>query len=226
MLTMSGPISELDRPAGPALIDLRPMLMTEAREPWLDPTWLCEPMANGDRVRAEVVGDHVELRSRDGEDVTGWYPELRDSLRGLTPTRTVIDGEVCMLDDSGRCDIARLLSRRRGPNECHGPASFIVFDVLVHRGRDVRMLGLVHRKDLLRRLFTKRRPCVLRCLHAPGDQPVELYNLACELKLQGIVMKRLNSPYACGQRTGDWVKIPCNGPLPESHSQHGALTLG
>ena len=226
MLTTCAPPA-VDRSAGPPLVDLAPMLVTEVREPWADPTWLCELKANGFRLRAEVVGDRVELRSRNGEDVTDWYPELRDSLRGLTPTRTVIDGEVCALDGDGRCEIERLMSRRRaqGPNECHGSVSFIVFDVLVHRGRDVRGLGLVHRKDLLRRLLTKRRPCVMRCLHAPGDQPVELYKLACELKLEGIVMKRLNSPYVCGERTGDWVQIPCNGPLPGQDAARGELIL-
>lgn len=48
----------------------------------------------------------------------------------------------------------------------------------------------------------------------PGDQ-----------KLEGIVMKRWSSPYACGQHNGDWVKIKRRGATPAGRFSRGDLSL-
>ena len=193
------------------------MLLTAARQPSTDPGWIAELKHDGYRLLAEVHGASVALRTRGGADATRWYPELVAALTGLTPTRTVLDGEVCVLDDLGRSDFERLHARsqRRGWYRGADAVVFIAFDVLVHRGRDVRGLALDVRLVLLARLLAKPPGGVLLCQHMPGEEAPRLFAAAVLLKLEGIVLKRLGSIYQGGEpRTGDWVKVKRPGATP------------
>lgn len=192
------------------LAELQPMLLAASRVPWADPAFCAEIKADGYRLMAEIEGPRVELRTRNGANASTWYPEIRSTLAGLTKTRTVLDGEACVFDTIGRSDFEKLhaRSRRRGWYAGADPVAFYVFDMLVHRGKDIRPLPLQDRKALLARLLARPRPGLLLCQYLPGDQAPDLYRMAVELKLEGIVMKRLASPYTGGEpRTGDWIKV-------------------
>ncbi len=222
-----GLVALREQPEPPPLMQLEPMLLTEAKSPWSDDGMLTEPKMDGYRLLAETDGPVVRLRTRNGADATRWYPELQ-SLAGLGKRRTVLDGEVCVLDDLGRSDFDRLHARSRRRRWFPGadPVVYVVFDVLVHQGVDVRPLPLASRKALLKRLLAKPRASVMPCGHFPGTQAPQLYEAALQLKLEGIVMKRLDSPYVGGQtRTGDWVKVKPPGATPAQRFDRGDLTL-
>lgn len=212
----------------PLSIDaLRPMLLTEAKRPWADDEFQAELKHDGYRLLVEIDGANVTLRTRNGANATDWYPELQ-SLARLTSTRTILDGEVCVLDEIGRSDFNRLHARslRRGWQAGADQVVFIPFDVLVHRGLDVRTRPLRSRKTLLQKLPLSGRPNVLLCQHVPGSQAPELYAAAVQLKLEGIVMKRISSLYVGGEpRTGDWVKIKRPGATPPQRFDRGDLSL-
>lgn len=200
-----------------SLTGLEPMLLDEARQTWNDTATLCEIKADGYRLMAEVVGNTVALKTRNGAIATKWYPEVCAGLAGLTSTRTVLDGEACVFDELGRTDFEALHERsRRRRAVAGGPAvTFYVFDVLVLTGEDVRAEPLEWRKAQLQELLQDQRPGVLRCQHLPGDRAVELYRMAAQLKLEGIVIKTLNSPYVGGEpRTGYSVKVKRPGATP------------
>lgn len=193
------------------------MLLAEARAPWSDDAFLTEIKADGYRLMAQIDGPSVELRTRNGANATTWYPEIRAALAGLTKARTILDGEACVFDEIGRSDFEKThaRSRRRGWYAGADAVTFYVFDVLVHKGKDVRGLPLQERKGLLARLLGKPRSGLLLCQHLPGHQAPDLYRMAVELKLEGIVMKRLASTYTGGEpRTGDWIKIKRPGATP------------
>jgi bifunctional non-homologous end joining protein LigD len=139
----------------------------------------------------------------------------------------VLDGEVVVLDELGRSDFERLHARshRRGWYEGADAVVYVAWDVLVHRGADVRGKPLEVRKALLTRLLAKARPSVLLSQHVDGLQAPELYRMACDLKLKGIVLKRLGSTYCGGEpRTGDWVKVKRPGATPaERFTRDAAL---
>ena len=196
------------------LATIAPMLLTDRRPPVPAPGWLYELKHDGYRMLARVDGGLVQLRTRNGADCTRWYPEVVRGLASLAGQH-ILDGEACVLDDVGRPDFERLQirSRRRRWYEGADHVAFLAFDLLVHRGRDIRGVPVQWRKKALEQLLTPALDSVLYVSHAEegGD---ELYAQACALQLEGIVCKRLGSAYVGGERNGDWLKVKRPGAVP------------
>jgi len=191
------------------------MLLSEKPRPFDQSGWTHELKYDGYRILAEIDEGEVRLQTRNGADATRWFPELYAPLRTLGKGRTVLDGEVCVLDDLGRSSFDRLQdrARRRGFREGVDPVVYCIFDVLVHRGLDVRTLPLANRKAMLARLLRVSRPSLLLVRDVPG-RGAWLYEQACALGVEGIVSKRLDSPYVSGERTDAWVTIKRPGAVP------------
>jgi bifunctional non-homologous end joining protein LigD len=178
------------------------------------PGWIYELKHDGYRVLARVAEGKVALRTRNGADCTRWHPEVVAGLSALRGQH-LIDGELCVLDDLGRPSFERLQvrSRRRGWYAGADPVAFLVFDILAHRGRDVRTWPVERRKAALQALLTPAPDASLYVGHVV-DAGAELYAHACALHLEGIVCKRLGSPYASGERNGNWLKVKRPGAVP------------
>lgn len=191
------------------------MLLSEKPRPFDQSGWTHELKYDGYRILAEIDEGEVRLQTRNGADATRWFPELYAPPRTLGKGRTVLDGEVCVLDDLGRSSFDRLQdrARRRGFREGVDPVVYCIFDVLVHRGLDVRTLPLANRKAMLARLLRVSRPSLLLVRDVPG-RGAWLYEQACALGVEGIVSKRLDSPYVSGERTDAWVTIKRPGAVP------------
>ena len=191
------------------------MLLGQRKTPPEEPHWTHELKFDGYRVLADVGDGQVRLQTRNATDATRWFPEVVQGLARLGVGRHVLDGEVCVLDDMGRSDFDRLQDRakRRGYREGDDPVIYCAFDVLVHRGLDVRPLPLANRKAILRRLLRRNLPSVLLVKDLPG-RGKWLYEQARELRLEGIVSKRLDSEYLSGIRTDNWVKVKRPGAVP------------
>jgi bifunctional non-homologous end joining protein LigD len=84
---------------------------------------------------------------------------------------------------------------------------FFAFDLLYLEGEDIAALLLLERKKRLKPLFRKKMPGLRFSDHVRGDGPRFLKH-ACEMSLEGIISKRLDQPYAPGDR-GLWVKSKC-----------------
>lgn len=191
-------------------------MLLEERTPALapdGPEWTAEIKFDGYRLLAGVTAGRAELKSRNGAEATTWYPELQ-SL-GALPGGPILDGEVCVLDELGRSDFNRLhaRSRRRGRPAGSDGVVFCAFDLLVWKGRDLRQQPLAKRKAALSKLLASPLPAVLLCQDMPGEVRW-LYGQALSLQLEGIVAKRLDSPYLSGQRSATWVKIKRPGAVP------------
>jgi len=74
---------------------------------------------------------------------------------GALPDGTILDGEVCVLDDIGRSDFERVhaRSRRRGIPPGADGVVYSVFDLLVLASRDLRQRPLLERKAALQKLL-------------------------------------------------------------------------
>jgi bifunctional non-homologous end joining protein LigD len=196
------------------LADVSPMLLTERRPPVPEPGWLYELKHDGYRVLASVDSGQVQMRTRNGAGCTRWYPEVARGLATLDGQH-ILDGEACVLDDIGRSDFNRLQdrSRRRGWRPGDDLVTFMAFDLLAHRGRDIRGWPVERRKAALQSLLTPAPDSVLYVGHLE-EGGAELYAQACALQLEGIVAKRLGSAYVGGERTGDWLKVKRPGAVP------------
>jgi len=201
--------------AGPtdvSLDDLSPMLLDEVPRAFSDPAWTFEIKFDGYRVLAAADRSGVRLKSRNGADATGWFPEVAQALQAVASRRLIVDGEVCVLDDLGRSDFDRLHARaRRRAYDPSEPVVYCVFDTLAAGGKSVISQPLLARKKFLAAL--RDLPNILVVDHIPGEGEA-FYRHAVELKLEGLVGKRLDAPYQPGIRSRDWVKIKRPGAVP------------
>jgi len=189
------------------------MLATPAAEPLDRPGWVFELNYDGLRVLAIRDGRRARLLSRRGYDLSASFPEIVACLLELPPI--VLDGELVMLDAQGKPLFERL--RRRAllksetsiNNAAHWePAVLFVFDVLRVRGRDVRKLSLLKRKDRIQSVVGRAlgRFQRVRVLQHAAEHGQRLFDAASRLGLEGIIAKRADSLYRAG-RSRDWLKI-------------------
>ncbi len=188
---------------------IEPMLATLADRPFSDPNWLFEIKWDGVRALARIENDAFTLRSRTGVDIAKRYPELASLPDALAARQAILDGEIVALDAQGHSDFERLQERMhvRAPNEnlvAQIPVVYFVFDLLYCDGYDLRETPLLDRKQLLQRLLhTSER---FRYSDHQLEHGKELFVLAEQNGLEGIVAKRADSPYV-SDRSPYWVKL-------------------
>jgi bifunctional non-homologous end joining protein LigD len=185
------------------------MLATAASKPFDRPGWIFELKYDGFRVLAIRDKRGARLLSRRGNDLAGSFPEIVSCLRELPDM--VLDGELVVLDDSGKADFERLRRRailKKSVSIEHAAktdaAALFAFDVLVFGGKDVRKLPLLKRKEIVQDALQGSQR--VRPVQYVGEQGVRLYEAAAALGLEGIVAKRADAPYKAG-RSSDWLKI-------------------
>src|SRR6267154_2596739 len=188
---------------------LEPMLATLADHPFSDPNWIFEIKWDGVRALARIENGDLALRSRNAIDITKRYPELASLPDALAARQAILDGEIVALDAQGHSSFERLQDRMhvRAPSEnlvAQMPAVFFAFDLLYCDGYDLRDAPLLERKQLLQRLlYTSDR---FRYADHQLEHGKELFALAEQNGLEGIVAKRADSPYV-SDRSAYWVKL-------------------
>ncbi len=188
---------------------IEPMLATLLEDPFSDPGWLFELKWDGMRAIARVDDGRLELWSRTGRHATERFPELAVLPERLGARQAILDGEIVVLDPEGRSSFERMQSRMHvaDPSPAllqQAPVLYYLFDVLYCDGYDLRGCALLDRKHYLRRLLNPRPP--LRYCDHVIEQGRELYELARQRGLEGIIGKRLASRYSSA-RSPDWVKL-------------------
>jgi bifunctional non-homologous end joining protein LigD len=193
------------------LRELAPMLCMGRERPFSDPDWVFELKYDGYRLMASGNQGVAALRYRSGIDSTALFPEVVAAVSALPYQSFVIDGEAVVFDDDGRTNFNRLQHRsmlgragdiRRASIE--HPVTMVVFDVLAFEGYDVRGLPLVERKRLLRELLPAAGP--LKYSDHIAERGEEFYQQVQAMRLEGIVGKRVDSPYR-PIRSEDWIKV-------------------
>src|SRR5713226_6103182 len=188
---------------------LEPMLATLADHPFSDPNWLFEIKWDGVRALARIENGALTLRSRNSIDITKRYPELATLPDALAARQAIIDGEIVALDAQGHSSFERLQERMhvRAPSEslvAQIRVVYFAFDLLYCDGYDLREAPLLERKLLLQRLlYTSER---FRYSDHQLEHGKELFALAEQNGLEGIVAKRADSPYV-SDRSPYWVKL-------------------
>ncbi|WP_183006228.1 DNA ligase D [Achromobacter sp. UMC71] len=186
---------------------LKPQLATLVEGvPDLAPDWLYEMKFDGYRLMARIDNGDVRLYTRNGHD---WGPKLPHLVRAFSqlPVQNAwIDGEIVMLAGNGGPSFQALQNAFDG--ERTGGIVFYAFDLPYVAGRDLRREPLRVRRGLLAQLMDAVDDDALRFSEAFDAAPADLVASACKMGLEGIIAKRLSSPYV-SRRSDSWIKLKC-----------------
>src|SRR5437868_7929642 len=208
-------IHRIDPPArerDPFPENVVPMLARLSQLPREDAGWAVEVKWDGIRAIAYCKPGRVELQTRNLNDVTVQYPEVRRIARALGSHDVVLDGELVAFEENGRPSFERLQQRihNTDPNvvrrrmKSH-PVVYVVFDLLYLDGRDLTGEPYSRRRELLAELDLNGESW-----QTPGHsvgQAKELLAASKEQGLEGVMLKRLDSTYVPGKRNGAWLKV-------------------
>ncbi|MEU6268347.1 non-homologous end-joining DNA ligase [Saccharopolyspora shandongensis] len=165
-----------------------------------------------DGMRALVAAgpEGVRLISRSGRDVTSSFPELRALGDVVGGHRGVLDGEIVAIGGSGQPDFVRLQNRihRTRPTVQllrDVPVRLYLFDLLRLDGVDLFHVPYIDRRHQLTGLGLDHGPIRVPAYYT-DISPAELLEIAAQLRLEGIVAKRLTSHYVPGRRSPEWIK--------------------
>jgi bifunctional non-homologous end joining protein LigD len=184
----------------PGLGIIEPCLPSPAKVPPSGPGWIHEIKHDGFRILARRDSTGVRLITRAGNDFSGRFPFIVMALAKLPVHSCLIDGEAIVCDKNGLADFE--LIRRRG---ALASAVHCAFDLLELDGKDLRREPIEKRKPLLAKLLKGSHLSIVLNEHFEDDGAI-VFREACRLGCEGIVSKRLGSPYRSG-RVDHWLKI-------------------
>jgi bifunctional non-homologous end joining protein LigD len=160
--------------------------------------------ADGLRAVGRKSGRSAQLWSRNQKGFTRRFPGVAKGIAEL-PSDTILDGEIVALDDDGKPSFILLQGFGSG-------APLIVlysFDLLMLRGKDVRLWPLEKRREQLHALV-KNLPDTIRFSETFNVPVSNLMQAVRGQQLEGIVAKRAGSQCRSGERSNDWVKWRAN----------------
>ena len=135
----------------------------------------------------------VRLITRAGNEFSYRFPFIAMAAGKLPVRSCLIDGEAIVCDENGLA-VFELIGR-------HGALASAVhcaFDLLELDGEDLRRQPIEKRKRLLAKLLRGPRSSVVLNEHYEEDGAI-VFREACRLGCEGIVSKRLGSPYRSGR---------------------------
>ncbi|HSX13450.1 MAG TPA: DNA ligase D [Chlamydiales bacterium] len=174
-----------------------PMLATLIKEPFSDPEWLFEVKWDG--FRALAFNDILKSRK---SLVFEQFSDLNQDLKKIKED-VVLDGEIVILDEEGKSHFQLMQNYQRTKK---GKLAYYVFDLLYKDGKDLRSMPLIERKKMLEKLLNQYRFSIVRYSDHILEHGEAFFKAAEKAKLEGIIGKRMNSPYQ-SKRSRDWIKV-------------------
>ena len=175
---------------------------------------------DGIRVQLVHAGGETRLFSRTGDDISGSFPDIAEAFR----TKGVLDGELLVRgSDQGVADVhggaaasfnalQQRLGRKNVSQKMLGayPAFVRLYDMLFDGDEDLRELAWEQRRVRLEGVAKKLDPQrfdISQLIDATSfEQLGDLRLNARDVAIEGIMLKRRDSPYVAGRRTGLWYK--------------------
>lgn len=204
---------------------MKPMLPTLAASAPKGNDWKYETKYDGFRAILKIDQD-IELISRNGTCLLGNFPEIkeflekhRDSLKDYLPL--IFDGELVFLENPFKAGFSHIQKRGRMRSATEikkkaeqAPCRMLVFDVLKIKGKDIKGTPFIERKAVLSSFFRKlnfplkpdEKSKILLQMIPTYDSFDELWEMVVLYDGEGIVAKKLKSPWEEGKRTHAWIK--------------------
>ena len=172
-----------------------------------------------DGIRVQIVhaGDETKIFSRGGDDISATFPELLDAL----DFPAVLDGELLVRGshqggEQGGAASFNALQQRLGRKTvsktmlAKSPAFIRLYDVLLLDGDDLRERKWTERRDQLEKLMARlpaERFDLSQIVEARDfDHLAQIREGARDDAIEGLMLKRRDSPYVAGRKTGLWYK--------------------
>ena len=209
-------IHRMDPPADSAARempdDVAPMLARLSTLPADESSWAFEVKWDGIRAIAHSEPGRIRFVTRNANDVTAAYPELRALNRVFGSHSALLDGEIVAFDEQGKPSFQALQPRMhlRGESAvkrraAESPVTYVIFDLLWLDGHSLMELPYVDRRKHLAALGLDGDHWRVPAHHEGAGSA--LLAATREQGLEGVVAKRLDSPYKPGKRDGSWLKI-------------------
>ncbi|MES2484492.1 MAG: ATP-dependent DNA ligase [Bacteroidota bacterium] len=178
--------------------------------------WSAEHKWDGIRSQTIIRDGQLYVWSRGEELVTDKYPEF-EKLPGVIPNGTVIDGEILPWVDGsigsfndlqtriGRKTVSAALLKKT-------PVIIKAYDILEWQGQDIRQKSYIERRQILEQLYGDIKEFELpiqlseRVTFKNWEDALIEKAKSRELRSEGLMFKRLDSPYLVGRKKGDWWK--------------------
>ncbi|WP_316572256.1 non-homologous end-joining DNA ligase [Neobacillus sp. YIM B06451] len=173
--------------------------------------WIAQVKWDGVRVLTYADEGGVRLYNRKKNERTMHYPEITNIGKYCGSRSVILDGEVISLGENGkpsfqqvmRRDGLRNMDRIRGAAETV-PIIYMIFDIVYLNGEWINDKPLHERTELLSSIITPNQHIQL----VPSVSQTEgLFIAIKEQGMEGIVLKRTDSPYAIGKKRDDWLKV-------------------
>jgi DNA ligase-1 len=180
--------------------------------------WLAEWKWDG--IRSQIVKreGQVFIWSRGEELITDRFPELT-SAAGHLPNGTVIDGEILPVSDHRILPFQVLqtrITRKKITRKLleTTPVKLFAYDLTEFEGEDIRSSPLLMRRNLLTGIiknlpgneFSLSMPLLIRS----WQEAIDCRAQARTHDAEGLMLKKLDSPYLSGRKKGFWLKWKCD----------------
>nr|WP_295971325.1 DNA ligase D [uncultured Bacillus sp.] len=173
--------------------------------------WIAQIKWDGVRVLTYYDGSNVQLYNRKMNQRTLHYPEITAISDYFIGKSVIFDGEVIALDEKGKPSFHEVM-RRDGLRRIERvelvkedvPIFYMIFDILYYNGKWICDQPLEKRLTFLQQ-------CVAPTPHiqvVPSYMDTKnLWNIATQHQLEGIVCKKTDSPYLINEKNNNWQKI-------------------
>ena len=200
-----------------------PMMARTGPLPSDSERWSFEVKWDGVRAIAYVQPGRLRLESRNLNEITDAYPEVRGLLDDTGMHEAILDGEIVAFDEHGKPSFERLQRRMHvtSPSSVKRlirsvPVVYAIFDLLYLDGHSLMELPYSERRARLEELGLGGSAWRVPAAHRGGGS--RLLEATREQGLEGIVAKRLDCRYEPGRRSGVWVKV--------KHTKRQELVIG
>ncbi len=177
-----------------------------------------QPKYDGLRVQIHKDGEEVSIFSRNLESMTEMFPELVSAAAKLNAANVILDGEAIAYNPESEeyVPFQETTARRRkeGIQQFAEsvPMRAFIFDVMFRDGSDLTPLPYERRFEIAQELIRDSETLQTAPLMKTDSAEVLTRELLDNISrgLEGVVAKRLDSPYQAGARNFNWVKLKRN----------------
>jgi len=175
------------------------------------PNWLAQVKWDGVRILTYYDGQEVRLFNRKLNERTGNYPELLDIKTYCEASSLILDGEIIALGPDGKPSFPEVMKRdgiRRMEKVAQAmkgvPITYMIFDILYVNGEWINRESLATRIAKMQEIVKSNSQVQLVTSHDEGEA---LFKAMEQHGMEGIVMKKKDSPYLIGEKMDHWCKV-------------------